>query len=72
MAKDHSDDKDSQDPGRGEEETRAYNEAKYAAELHLLTKIATVSAAQARDFAEAYALLTGTLNAQPVRIKPSK
>lgn len=72
MAKDHSDDNDSQDTGRSEEEAKAYSEAKYAAELHLLTKIATASATQARDFAEAYALLTGSLNAQPVRIKSAK
>ncbi|WP_394253137.1 hypothetical protein [Arthrobacter pityocampae] len=34
-------------------------EARRAAELYLLSKIASSTGSQARDFAEAYALLTG-------------
>jgi hypothetical protein len=43
------------------EHAKANDEKLAAAELHLLTKILTANSEQARNFAEAYALLRGSV-----------
>lgn len=54
MTKDTPASESDEKPGKSE-----LKEARRAAELHLLTKIASSTGGPARDLAEAYALLTG-------------
>jgi hypothetical protein len=56
---------------RTEEENAAMSKMRYKAELALLTNIADdeLNSSIIRDYAEAYALLTGKLTSQAVTVK---